>query len=477
MRKGRIAWICIPALLAALLLWGILPSTERPAESQPGERTGKVEGQFWAETGPDEGDSGEESEGDGEGAGDEIQDDTQEEPSLILPQENVLIRQQVSWEAINSFPIKSADMTIDDARQLCVEFLRFAKTALWTPKETVEYIRNSGGSTDTMWKGVIYGGLPYVGVASGSVYRLMDFIDEATGEVDISKALTDDNGLSGVVTMDRLKYFGNQCSIGAYWGWGRAINHAQYRWTHDMIEAKGFYRLGPYTYDDTKGNWSDNNTTITVCNDNGEQILYQSYAQFKPADGMVHYTSGGHVIMCASEAHVEYLENGDIDGDNSFITILDQAQTWKDRESSAGDKYRGKNCLDEKRTFRQLLEGYYVPFTFAEWLGTDPIEDTVCSFSHVGSTVTPSQLFAARVTCNYGISDVYVIVRDNNGEEIYRHAVRSGQAGLKEISVAASGKNVDTWGSFLVGTYPVEIMVQLGTGERPTIYLGTLLSG
>ena len=70
-----------------------------------------------------------------------------------------------------------------------------------------------------------------------------------------------------------------------------------------------------------------------------------------------------------------------------------------------------------------------------------------------------------------------MIVRDNNGEEIYRHAVRSGQAGLKEISVAASGKNVDTWGSFPVGTYPVEIMVQLGTGERPTIYLGTLLSG
>ena len=106
------------------------------------------------------------------------------------------VGQKLTWEAINSFPIKYPDMPIAEMRELCVEFFGFTKTALWTPNETVKYIRNKGGTQDIMRKGDVYGGLPYVGVASGNVYRLMDFIDEQTGLLDICKYFEGDVDLS-----------------------------------------------------------------------------------------------------------------------------------------------------------------------------------------------------------------------------------------------------------------------------------------
>ena len=98
------------------------------------------------------------------------------------------IKEQLTWEKLNAFPQKREDMTPDEARQLCVDFFRFSKTALWTPDEDMDYIRNAAGNPDSMAKGTIYGGLPYIGLGSGNVYRLMDYMDETTGVVDLSNA-------------------------------------------------------------------------------------------------------------------------------------------------------------------------------------------------------------------------------------------------------------------------------------------------
>ena len=54
----------------------------------------------------------------------------------------------VSWEGINSIPIKTANMDITEARKLCVDFFRYAKTALWIPDDTYEYYQ--GNSTDAL---------------------------------------------------------------------------------------------------------------------------------------------------------------------------------------------------------------------------------------------------------------------------------------------------------------------------------------
>ncbi|MBR2616383.1 MAG: hypothetical protein IKC69_06875 [Clostridia bacterium] len=202
------------------------------------------------------------------------------------------VHDKLSWEKINSFPIANSNMSTDELRQLCVDFFRFTKTFAWTPSSTYKFQKNEKGSKDSIDKGSVYGGLPYVGLGSGSVYRVMDYYDPETGILMIQSAGED-------------RYlFGNQCSIGAYWGWGRVINSAKYRWTYDAVVANGFVRVGPYTYKDDLAKFDSFSNTVLVCKNNGRETMYESYAQLQPADGLVYYTSAGHIIMCSSKAHV-----------------------------------------------------------------------------------------------------------------------------------------------------------------------------
>ena len=70
--------------------------------------------------------------------------------------------------------------------------------------------------------------------------------------------------------------------------------------------------------------------TPSVCNANGKQIMYESYAQLKPADGL--YTQyneakNSHMRMVAAAPTVVLDEAGNIDGLQSFVTYLDQGSS------------------------------------------------------------------------------------------------------------------------------------------------------
>ena len=95
------------------------------------------------------------------------------------------IEEKLTWEAINAQPTKRADMTIQEMREACVAFMRFSKTAMWTPNDNMHFVRNAKGAEDDMYKGVVYAGLPYVGLGTGNVYRMMDYLNEATGVMDM----------------------------------------------------------------------------------------------------------------------------------------------------------------------------------------------------------------------------------------------------------------------------------------------------
>ena len=384
-----------------------------------------------------------------------------------------VVHNKLCWDAINAFPVKNKDMSIEELRQLCVDFFRFTKTINWVADGEVAYPRNSKGWMDKIQDGTVYAGLPYIGLASGNVYRLMDYIDE-DGVVDISRAAR------------VLKMFGNQCSIGCYWGWGRVINSADYDWTPRMLQANGFYRVGPYKYDDSLTKVTADYNSVKICEENGEQVMYQSYAQVQPADGFMNFTTAGHVIMCSAKPYVVYRDSGKIDGDNSYITMIDQSQIWLKGSNDSGDEYLYKHNVDTYRSFKKLYEEGYTPFTFAEFMGTHPVEDTVCAFSHTDDTVTLEQLFSAEITCNYGITDAYAHITDKNGKEIYCHAVRAKTANCKELPFVKvcdpedmEHDNVDSWGELNFTSneeYTVTVVCQLATGERPTLYTGKLIA-
>jgi hypothetical protein len=238
------------------------------------------------------------------------------------------------------------------------------------------------------------------------------------------------------------------------------------------------------------------------CHENGEEVMYNTYAQAKKADVLVYYiesTGGagaGHLMMLYEDAHVVYNEDGTINGDESYYRIIDQGQSWKSNTNASGDKFSHKGNIALKKTFKQMYDYGYIPFTLAEYLGLDPIEETTVGLyngettyidgvisetdrSYNTSVTTESllwsEVFTGKVTSNYGIADAYILLYDENGNEIYKHAVRVGQAGLKSMSLEESGAMVTTWGEKPVdGTYDAKIVVQLATGERPTIFAGQL---
>lgn len=388
------------------------------------------------------------------------------------------LQNQVSWEGINSYPIKTAGMDITEARKLCVDFLRYAKTATWIPSDyygiwSDAVIHTDGSAPDrSMDGGVIYGGLPYISWATGSIYRLMDYIDTETGVVNMATAA------------DVPLAFGNQCANGAYVGFARVINSADYGVTADMVVSEGFLRLGDYTYPDYLTSWTEGYGTPHVIDENGDQTMYESYALLKAGDGIVYWTTAGHVVMIATDAVVVRTEDGRIDPAQSYVTIIDQAVKFVPYQHEGGDLCTIAENVDAKWSFQKLLNGEYLPFTFAEWTGADPIEETEYGITlnnqeFTADTITMDEIFKLKVTSNYYIMDLYAEFRNANGVEVYKLASRPiKSAGLKEFRFYKTGDNFECWGSeenLIEGQeYTVKIYMQLGTGERPTLWEGKL---
>ncbi len=392
-----------------------------------------------------------------ENATEKITEETKKEPAYNYPE----IKDKLSWDKINAFPIApGSDMTTDQLRQLCADFFRFSKSALWTPDNSWNYIRNAHGTKDEMKRGQIYGGLPYIGLASCSIYRLMDWYDEETGVVNMAEATKNP------------KHFGNQCSIASHWGWARVINSAKHTWTQNMVVANGFLRVGPYTYDDSITDLSNGVNTVDICNANGEQTMFESYAQMKLADGFVNYSTAGHVIMCTGEP-VVVRKDGVIDGEESYLYITDQGQAWATYQGEKGDEYFMKSNVDKKISFNSLFKSCYIPFTFKEFLGTDPCEATVCTFDYEGESIDIETLRTTPVVTNYAISDLYAIIKDADGKEVASRAVRAGRGSLRseDLSSAVFAASLN---KYCDGKHTVEVVCQLGTGERPTVYKGIL---
>ena len=383
------------------------------------------------------------------------------------------VKKPVSWEDINSYPIKQANMDITEARMICVNFLRYAKTACWIPSDNYDIWSDAKIHTDgtpparSLTGGEIYGGLPYIGYATGSIYRLMDYIDEETGVVNMEKA--------GAVP----EAFGNQCANGAYVGFARVINSPYYTITEDMVLKNGFLRVGPYKYADILVGYSDAYGTDEICAENGREQMFESYAGLKAGDGIVYYTTAGHVVMVASDAVVVRLPDGRIDSNASYITVLDQTATWTTGTNEAGDKYTYEANVDAKWSFEKLYGGSYLPFTFKEWTGEDPIEETEVTCSHSGDTITLDQLYNTSVTSNYYIMDLYAQIFDEHGNEVFKMASRPiRKCSVKEFRFYRAGAGMDFWGDTdkldPKKEYTVKIYMQLGTGERPTLWEGKL---
>jgi len=374
----------------------------------------------------------------------------------------------LTWEGINALPKKYPGMPVEEARQAVVAFMDYAKSFTWVSDADEAYFVSTSMGYHHLTRNSLYGGLPYVKVGTGNIYRFMDYMDPVTGVVDVESA------------MATPVLLGNQCSLGVYYAVSRVVNsnHTS-AYTADLNYKNGYIPVGPYTYTLEQERFEETGyDTDEVCRENGEQVMYESYALVQPADGLV---SPGHAILCTGLPQVVRREDGTIDPERSFLTISDQTNGWSTATNRFGERYEYTRNTRARWSFQYLYDIGYIPFTFGEFLGTDPIEETQVTYSHTGETITRDQLVGSTVTSNYGVSDIYAVFTDSQGNEVYKLAVRSRNSLCRELTfgfevIVSKTNTAVQWGDIDAlspeETYTVEIIAQLTTGERPTLWKG-----
>ena len=382
-----------------------------------------------------------------------------EKPAVTKKEEKaVSVPDPLTWDKINAIPIATSDMTEDQLRQICADYFRLQLTYQWTPSESFRYEIESYDRMVDMKKGKIYVGSPYDG-GRGNLYKIMNYYDPETGILTTSK--------NGEHTTDLI---GNHCTSASHWGWSRVSNTIHFGLTETVTEANGAIKLGPYQY---PNEGKTHKSTREVCAANGEQVMFESYAKLKLADGVVNSNGAGHVMMVSEKAHVEYLEDGSIDGEKSYVLFMEQVSSWKNKEYN-GQSFPQQGNVDEKYTFNKLFKSSYLPFTIKELIGEDPVEKSVVTLDYAEPTATPEALKGAKITSNYEISDITICVTDPDGKEAYKYITNCNWGEFeKEMTNSIFPA---TLSSFVKkGGHKIQIDCRIGTGELITVYSGELV--
>ena len=356
--------------------------------------------------------------------------------------------------------------TTDELRQMAVKAMNDMLSIQWCTPKFISY-QKTGAVSEKHFSYVPeinLCGLPYTN-GDSAIFNFFEYYDTTTGQMDFPGDGDDFN-----------KVIGNTCTGSIMWAWSTVCDSLTGIYdNYHMTYLNKCYPVGDYITPNSVDSYNQYGTD-QICLDNGKEVILESYGKCLPADGLSS-SPKNHGMMVISPAVVVRNADGTINGDESYIYIIDQGQSWRTATNEAGDTAQMKNSVDRQMTFMELYDNSYIPFTFAEFLGTDSVDETQCSIELTGDTVTSAQLFKAKVTANYGISDIYVSLKDDSGKEVYRLATRATVSGVRELAITKNGTNTFVTGSKyddLSGSYAVEVSVQLSTGERPVVYTGTV---
>ncbi len=396
-----------------------------------------------------------------------------------------------TWvEEFLALPIANENMTTDELRKLAVDTFRANLTFDWTPNKTISYTYRLQGKTaevrlptNIAYSGMMYGtGLTEVGGTTGNVWKVLPYYDIETGVVDV-EAMGD-------------KYYScltSACSYGALQGWNRVSNShyiggmETYNQFDSNIVPVGPYKYESFTY---KHDFSTKTASNEIIAANGDQTMYESYAQMLPADGL-YSSSSWHVIMCCSEPVVVRTDDGTnrINPMESYLYVCEQ-ETKGTRDllepvmQENGKYLRTLGCVDNKYTFADLFKKGYIPFTFKEFLGEDPIEKGEAWLGDQdnkmqnGQDITAKDLFAKKLGANYVIVTVEVTVKDPEGNVLvnYDPTFKTGPRTYDLPNLQEAYKE-DRLAPYADGKNTVHISARLSNGELVEAYNTVLKIG
>lgn len=337
----------------------------------------------------------------------------------------VVAAQGVSQQSVQ----QPATLTVSDQevlnqrRQAAYDEMVGMATILWRATEDITY--TFGGSLVTIKAGRLYRGMPYA-YARGDLDAFLEYAGEPNEKGEYSISGLDASALESGSQYARV---GNDCAgaaVVAYGSIGASIKNVG---AGSQCPDNGYPRVAEELYT-VKPDTHTNANGIATCEANGEQVMYQVYAQAQLADLWV---SSGHTMM-NQKVNVVYNDDGTIDGEQSTALVVHQtpgyirenyyyADGGPYSESKYGEKVYICCRIDEKKTFNWLYQNGYMLSNCVEF--RDPtavpadatISDTETDYSY-------DNILKGTLTSNRFIETVTVTIADAQGNTMQQASAR-----------------------------------------------------
>ena len=381
------------------------------------------------------------------------------------------------YEEFMALPIANDQMTEQELRQLAVDAFKFNMTFPWTPNAPIIYTYEllDRYSDVSLSPGIAYSGLCYcTGVknaTNGTLYKVLNYYDPETGTLDI-EAMGD----------NMLNIISSACANGAIQAWNRVSpDHGMQSMNCSACETN-VVPVGPYTYDTYTYNykWTTRTASNEIIAANGEEVIYESLALTHMADGL-YSSSAWHMMMVSQDPVVVRLDNGKIDPNASYLYVHEQGAggTKNDTynyEQSNGVTLRPLGTIDNKYTFKQLVDKGYIPFTLKEFIGEATVKAGEAWLGKEnykienGQDMTISELFSKSLCTNYTLCTVQVQVKAPDGTQLvcYNPHVNTSPT-TKSVSLIEALR-MERLEPYADGKNTIHIYAQLSNGEKLEAY-------
>ena len=330
-------------------------------------------------------------------------------------------------------------------RRRVLDYTELEGTVAWTPETDMVY----AGCTDAAHQqsytaGEWYFGLPYTHYCASY---------EKFGHY-----LTEDNMIPAELSAstDWHKKIGNDCADFVFWGLMQVAASPTYTLTDNMICENGMIPVGTWTMG---VNADGKNDTAVTCAQNGEQVMYEAYAQIKLGDVIVK-GPGGHARIAAENAYIFRNSDGTINAAKSYIITNEQGTVSKLEADHSTCR------LGAKYTFANLFKNNYVPVTIAEY--TEGEQTLQVTLSKKPANI--SELSDVTVQSNKRLNSVSLTVYEGDRyvlDEVAYPAQQKHITGysLKDLVIAAK---LDT---LPAGSYTARVYVDGTTSDHCVLTL------
>ena len=388
--------------------------------------------------------------------------------------------QPVKQEEIVSYivpdPMEYPDYSFDheptpeELRQMAVKAMLDQLSVQFSVGKFMYYKKSSGSVSNKFFSyvpEVTYAGMPYT-VGSSGLVQWMEYYDTETGRFTF-------NGTGEELDMT----LGNSCAacVGSSWYAVCTSISGQFS-TYFMTPSNGCIPVGPYQSNNAINDYRQY-TTDRICADNGQEIMYQSYAAILPADGLVS-SPDVHAIMAIEPAHVVYNEDGTINGKESTVTIADQragdGDVFYTQEDENGNQISYSGRVRYDYTFEELWNLSYIPVTTAEFMGTKAYVQPEVTFTE--SATGKGELICGTVESNYPIRVIRTVLTDESGNRtivdrmlLNNTHVNSGRAYKINTMELNTMLTESVIGAFMDAgkTYTLSLEVAIANGQNLTV--------